>query len=125
MAVVGFLAPVGSALMSCLGACFSCCAKKCCQSNKKRKADKKKKEVNIFKAQSTNSLDDIDGEDGVVIHNYTTVTCCGSNSRNANEDETYTAGGNQIVKQRQSGRSESGSTDKRGEKQRNKTSVSS
>ena len=97
-AVGGLVVPIGSAIMNCLGACFSCCAKRCSQS-KNEKKKRKKRELSVFKAESTNTIDDVDGDDGVVIHNYTTVTCCGSNSRNANEDETYTARGDQTLNQ--------------------------
>ena len=49
-----------------------------------------------------NAIDESDGE--VIVHNYTTVTCCGSSSKNANDNETYTASGDQrVTRQQQQG----------------------
>ena len=71
---------------------------------RKKKRSKKKGKLSVIDVQSSASLDDIDESDGdVIVHNYTTVTCCGSTSKNANEDDTYTASGDQRVTRQQEG----------------------
>lgn len=123
-AVGGLLVPIGSAILN----CFSCCCAKRGSKSKNEKKKRKKRELSVFKAESTNTIDDVDGEDGVVIHNYTTVTCCGSNSRNANEDETYTARGDQTLdrhlRQKTAEQTSQNSQSHRSKKTRNPSPVS-
>ena len=98
MAAIG-LAPIANVVLSCLSACGSCLCKK-----KKKDRKKKKGKLSVIDVQSSASLDAIDESDGdVIVHNYTTVTCCGSTSKNANEDDTYTASGDQRVTRQQEG----------------------